>query len=339
MTSTAAIDPVVRSAYKDLLKHNRFTISNAYTAVQSVVCIGAFAVLAWVGLRLDHVTVWLITWPLQSFLLAGFFGASHDCLHCVHYTHPLANRAAGMFWATITSINFTLYKHFHLDHHQFVGTNDDTEPAGEFDSLRSYLSSLPTIQFFYTFWRMSAGAVRGRFPHFIRNADQRRNVLLDDVALLAWFVAVIVSTVLWPRQMLVAYLVPLALFFPMVFIFSLPEHYGCDYSTDWRRNTRTITSNSVTSYLYWNGNYHADHHVFPRLPSRYLPDAHCLLDGVFAFSGRSYAVFHVRLIRQLLSASAKAPLETGVQKVLSPSERVHFKGLLTNYGYVKDVSE
>lgn len=338
MTSTAT-DPVVRAAYDDLVKRGRFTISNTYTIVQTVVCVGAFVALAWASLRLDHVAAWLLIWPVQAFLLAGFLGASHDCAHRVHYTHPLANRIAGMLWATVCSVNFTLYKHFHLDHHQFVGTDDDTEPAGEFDSLGSYLSSLPTIHFFYTFWKMSIGALRGRFPHFIRNADQRRDVLLDVVALLVWLLGVIALTALWPKQMLVAYLMPLLLFFPMVFIFSLPEHYGCDHSTDWRLNTRSLSSNPIVSYLYWNGNYHADHHVFPRIPSRYLPEAHRLLEGVFAFGGRSYAAFHFGLIRKLLSASAKAPLEPGVQKVLSPSERIHFKELLASPGHGKEVSE
>lgn len=338
MTSTTA-DPVVRTAYENLQRQGHFTVSDAYTALQSIICLGSYLALAWAGLRLDHVVAWIFIWPLQSFLLAGFLGASHDCAHRVHYTHALANRVAGMFWATVTSVNFTLYKHFHLDHHQFVGTDDDTEPAGEFDSLRSYLASLPTIHFFFTFWKMSVGAVRGRFPHFIRNAEQRRDVLLDDAALVVWIAVVIAVTVLWPKQVLVAYLVPLMLFFPMVFIFSLPEHYGCDHSTDWRRNTRTITSNRVTSYLYWNGNYHADHHVFPRIPSRYLPEAHRQLDGVFAFEGRSYAAFHWSLIRRLSSPSATAPLEAGVQKVLSPSERIHFKELLASQGHGKEVSE
>ena len=338
MNSPAA-EPRVRAAYEDLSGRGCFRISNTYTALQSVVCIGAYALLAWAALRLDNVAAWLVIWPLQAFLLAGFLGASHDCGHRVHYTSPLANRIAGMFWATVTSVNFTLYKHFHLDHHQFVGTDEDTEPAGEFDSLASYFSSLPTVHFFYTFWRMSAQAVRGRFPHFIRNKGQRRDVLLDDLALVVWFTAVATCTALWPKQALVAYLVPLLLFFPVVFLFSLPEHYGCDHNTDWRRNTRTVTSNPVVSYLYWNGNFHADHHVFPRIPSRYLPQAHRLLKDEFAFSGKSYAAFHISLIRRLSSAAASAPFETGVQKVLSPSERIHFKELLVGQGHGKEAGE
>ncbi len=332
-------DAIVRKAYDELQRKRRFAISNGYTVVQSLVCTGAYLGLAAAAWQLDHVVAWLLIWPLQAFLLAGFLGASHDCGHRVHYTHPLANRLAGMFWATITSVNFTLYKHFHLDHHQFVGTDEDTEPAGEFDSLKSYLSSLPTIHFFYTFWRMSVNALRGRFPHFIRNETQRRDVLLDDLALVVWFGGMLACTVLAPKLILVSYWVPLILFFPMVFLFSLPEHYGCDHSTDWRRNTRTVTSNSAVSYLYWNGNYHADHHIFPRIPSRYLPAAHALLKEEFAFSGRSYATFHLSLIRRLSSAAAAAPLELGVQKVLSPSERIHFKELLASPGPTKELIE
>lgn len=327
-----ALNPIdtvesVKRAYAELCHQNQFNVSNVYTFVQSVVCVGLYGLLGWIALLLDNILAWLAIWPLQSFLLAGFLGATHDCAHRVHLTWPLGNRIAGTLWATVTTVNFTLYKHFHLDHHRLVGTDQDTEPAGEFESLHSYFASLPTIYFFYTFWRMSWAATRGSFPHFIRSASQRRDVLIDDCALVAWLVIVVALLAYWPAQVIIVYLVPLLLFFPMVFLFSLPEHYGCEHGQDWRTNTRTITSHPVVSYLYWNGNYHADHHVFPRIASRYLPKAHAQLAKEFKFVGRSYAAFHLALITKLSSSSAADALEAGTTKVLSPSERIHYDEL------------
>jgi hypothetical protein len=59
----------------------------------------------------------------------------------------------------------------------------------------------------------------------------------------------------------------------------------------------------------------------------------------FAFGGRSYAGFHLSLIRKLSSSAASDPLEAGVQKVLSPSERIHFTELLANPGPSKEPTE
>ncbi|HMC48093.1 MAG TPA: fatty acid desaturase, partial [Caballeronia sp.] len=178
------------------------------------------------------------------------------------------------------------------------------------------------------FWRLSFRALLGRYPHFIRNRRQRRDVLIDDAGLAIWLTIVVACSVKWPMTMVEVYWAPLLLFFPTVFIFSLPEHYGCEQSADWRRNTRSVRSNVVASYLYWNGNFHADHHMFPRLPSRHLPRLNRLLEGNFAFGADSYTGFHLDLIRRLRSTRPESSFEAGVTKVLSPSERIHFNELV-----------
>ena len=306
-----------------LTEHGKYKVSNLATLVQAVICLGLFLALASVSATTTHYALLVVTWPLQAFLLSGFLGASHDCVHRSHLSSPLANRVAGAMWGSLTTVNFSLYRYFHLDHHRFVGTAEDTEPAGEFDSVIGYFKSLPTIYFFIAFWSMSLAALRGRFPHFVRNAQQRRAVLWDNAALLIWVICIAAFTVHYPREIILGYFVPLILFCPTVFIFSLPEHYGCEHSIDLTSNTRSIISNRIISYLYWNGNYHAEHHVFPRLPSRALPEAHRMCGSAFRYIGKSYFRFHVNLI-QSLAAKGKEPLEADGVKVLSPSERIHF---------------
>lgn len=320
-------DLTVNRVASRFTREGKYVVSNLYTILQATICLATYTALALLSLHLNTWKAWIFIWPVQSFLLAGFLGASHDCAHRAHYTSPSANRLAGMFWATLGVVNFTLYKHFHLDHHQFVGTDKDTEPAGEFDSVTSYLRSLPTIHFFLTFWKMSVNSLFGRHPHFIRNQTQRNEVIQDTFALLIWMTLVVVAAVIWTKVTLITYVIPVLLYFPMVFIFSLPEHYGCQHNEDWRENTRTITSNRVIAYLYWNGNYHADHHIFPRLPSRHLPYAHSLIRNELKFVGKSYLMFHIKLIMKLSSNGASDSFEDGVMKVLSPSERIHFTEL------------
>jgi fatty acid desaturase len=53
---------------------------------------------------------------------------------------------------------------------------------------------------------------------------------------------------------------------------SLPQHIGLEENTsDWRRNTRTIVMSPVSRLLYWNMNYHAEHHSYPMVPFHALP--------------------------------------------------------------------
>jgi fatty acid desaturase len=43
---------------------------------------------------------------------------------------------------------------------------------------------------------------------------------------------------------------------------------------DHRLNCRTVYMNPVTRYLYWNMNYHVEHHMFPMVPYHALPKLH-----------------------------------------------------------------
>jgi fatty acid desaturase len=43
---------------------------------------------------------------------------------------------------------------------------------------------------------------------------------------------------------------------------------------DHRVNTRTCYMNPVSRFIYWNMNYHVEHHMFPMVPYHALPKLH-----------------------------------------------------------------
>jgi len=72
---------------------------------------------------------------------------------------------------------------------------------------------------------------------------------------------------------------------PLMFI-GLPNFYGCwmmpvygytqhaglaENVLDHRLNCRTVKMNLINRYLYWNMNYHVEHHMFPLVPYHNLP--------------------------------------------------------------------
>jgi fatty acid desaturase len=53
------------------------------------------------------------------------------------------------------------------------------------------------------------------------------------------------------------------------------QHAGlADNVTDHRLNSRTVHMNPVSRFIYWNMNYHVEHHMFPMVPYHRLPDLH-----------------------------------------------------------------
>jgi fatty acid desaturase len=58
----------------------------------------------------------------------------------------------------------------------------------------------------------------------------------------------------------------------------LLQHIGlADNVTDHRLNTRTVYMNPISRWIYWNMNYHVEHHMFPTVPYHALPALHDLV--------------------------------------------------------------
>jgi fatty acid desaturase len=92
----------------------------------------------------------------------------------------------------------------------------------------------------------------------------------------AIFVAVILACIA-ARSILPAMLVGLPTFYGafMVIYFGLTQHAGlAEDVLDHRLNTRTIYMNPLFRFLYWNMNYHVEHHMFPMAPYHALPKLH-----------------------------------------------------------------
>lgn len=58
-------------------------------------------------------------------------------------------------------------------------------------------------------------------------------------------------------------------------IFGLTQHAGlAEDVLDHRLNCRTVYMNPIFRFLYWNVNYHLEHHMFPMVPYHALPQLH-----------------------------------------------------------------
>ncbi len=62
------------------------------------------------------------------------------------------------------------------------------------------------------------------------------------------------------------------------FIYGHTQHAGlAENVLDHRLNSRTIYMNAVNRYLYWEMNYHLEHHMFPLVPYHNLARLHELV--------------------------------------------------------------
>jgi fatty acid desaturase len=61
-------------------------------------------------------------------------------------------------------------------------------------------------------------------------------------------------------------------------LFDLTQHAGlAENVLDHRLNARTVTMNPLFRFVYWNMNYHLEHHMFPMVPYHALPRLHAMM--------------------------------------------------------------
>lgn len=93
---------------------------------------------------------------------------------------------------------------------------------------------------------------------------------------LAIFIAIAALCIAW-HSILPAMLIGLPTFYGawLSLVFGLTQHAGlAEDVTDHRLNCRTVYMNPLLRFLYWNMNYHVEHHMFPMVPYHALKALH-----------------------------------------------------------------
>ena len=92
--------------------------------------------------------------------------------------------------------------------------------------------------------------------------------------------AAVIGVCVWSGSVMPLFFIGLPSFFGawLSLFFGLTQHSGLPENVlDHRLNCRTIYMNPVFRFLYWNMNYHAEHHMFPMVPFHALPQLHAAI--------------------------------------------------------------
>jgi Na+-transporting NADH:ubiquinone oxidoreductase subunit F len=92
--------------------------------------------------------------------------------------------------------------------------------------------------------------------------------------------AAVIALAIYTRSLLPLFFVGLTNLFGtwLMVIYGLTQHAGlAENVLDHRLNCRTVYMDPINRYLYWNMNYHVDHHMFPLVPYHALPRLHAVV--------------------------------------------------------------
>jgi fatty acid desaturase len=301
VTVRANDDPVRAAVVAERLTE----VSTGAGVVHLVLAWGAYAALAAVGLAADNPLVWAVCWFAMAWLLLGNGGLMHETAHGhVLRIKPL-ERTVGIAAAATLLFPWATYRAFHLEHHIHTAGPDD--PEGEpitFVSRLQYAALIPlagTIFSAQLAW-FTLRTMAGRPPKWARTRSQRRLIKVNGVVMVIVTALLVAGLLTEPGLIAKLWLVPLAVVYVALFPFVLlSEHYGGVPDVTPLENTRTVVSNPAVRWVFWNNNFHAEHHLVPAVPYDKLPRLHEVVAPQMdpAWVARSYTSFHRSVLAPL----------------------------------------
>ena len=123
--------------------------------------------------------------------------------------------------------------------------------------------------------RHCAGSLAPEERMYVPESEWPRVIRIARIWALIY--AVVIAWAIASRSVLPLMFVGLPSFYGawLMVVFGLTQHAGlAENVLDHRLNSRTVYMNPVFRFLYWNMNYHLEHHMFPMVPYYNLPALH-----------------------------------------------------------------
>ncbi|MBN3752758.1 oxidative enzyme [Paraburkholderia sp. Tr-20389] len=242
----------------------------------------ATGVLAWFSLG--------TAWVIPAFLLYGTVfafseAAAHELGHGTVFKTRWLNEA--VYWVIcFMSWREQVYSRWlHAKHHTYTHLTaapyKDPElafkhrPHSYIKLVTDFVRVSHGMQFLTATFLHSFGIVTKGAKEVVPEAEYKK-MCDNSRVLLACYVAVFVWAVLAHSWLPVMFL-----FLPRAYgtwlheLCALTQHTGLKENVlDHRVSSRTVKVNWVVRFLYWNMNFHIEHHMFPSVPFHALPKFH-----------------------------------------------------------------
>ena len=268
---------IPRKQLKELMqRRDGPAIRDTLILYSAIIAAGVLAYLSW--------GTW---WAVPAFAVYGVLYAApgdsrwHECGHGTAFKTQWLNDVVYQIGSFMVMREPTPWRWSHARHHTdtiIIGRDPEIAVMRPPDFLSLALNAFHVKNAYYemrkvilhSFGRMTE-AEKGyipasEFPRVFRTARIWMVIYLSVIA--ACFAT---------RSILPAMFVGLPSLYGawMHLFFGLTQHAGLAEDTlDHRLNSRTVYMNPIFRFLYWNMNYHVEHHMFPMVPYHALPALH-----------------------------------------------------------------
>ena len=248
----------------------------------TIIWLGSMVVFAGIA-----VWLWPSYWSIPFFLAYGvLYGSAgdsrwHECGHGTAFKTRWMNDAVYQIASFFMMRNPVTWRWSHARHHTdtiIVGRDPEIAVMRPPDLARLVLNFFGIIDVWHAaidMVRNAAGIVSAEEKTFIPEQEQPKVIRIARIWL-AIYAATAAATIYTGS------ILPFLLIGgPRLYgawhhvMCGLLQHGGlADNVTDHRLNSRTVYMNPISRFIYWNMNYHVEHHMFPMVPYHALPKLH-----------------------------------------------------------------
>jgi fatty acid desaturase len=247
--------------------------------------------IVWLGLMAAFaaggIYFWGTWWAVPFFLAYGvLYGSAtdsrwHECGHGTAFKTQWLNRVVYQIACFMIMRNPVTWRWSHARHHTdttIVGRDPEIAVMRPPDLIRVVLNFVGLVDAYYAIGDMlrnASGKLSPAEKIFIPEMEQQKAIRIARIWL-AIYVAVIALAIHF-QSILPLVLVGLPRLYGSwhMVMCGLLQHGGlADNVTDHRLNSRSVYMNPISRFIYWNMNYHVEHHMFPMVPYHALPRLH-----------------------------------------------------------------
>jgi MocE subfamily Rieske [2Fe-2S] domain protein len=236
------------------------------------------------------VALWGTWWAVIAYLAyAVLYGTSsdsrwHECGHGTAFKTDWMNLVVYEIASFMVMRESVVWRWSHNRHHSdtiIVGRDPEIQIPRP-PNIRALVLSLCAVggyrTYFPSLFRHAMGKMTGAERTFIPESEFPK-VYRNSRICLAIYGVVIASAIIW-QSWIPIFLFVLPQFFGtwLMIIHNTPQHAGlAENVLDHRLNCRTVYMNPISRFIYWNMNYHVEHHMFPLVPYHALPKLHAAI--------------------------------------------------------------
>ncbi len=319
---------IPRKVMKDLMRR-----SDGPALRDTILWLGLLVATAGLG-----IAFWGSWWAVPFFGVYGvLYGSScdsrwHECGHGTAFKTQWMNDVIYHIASFMVIRNPVAWLWSHARHHTdtiIVGRDPDISlmrpPAIAMKAL-AFIGLPDTFTSLGILLRHARGVISADEADYIPASEQSKAITAARIHIAIYAATCALALATWSILPLMIILGPRLYGAWHMILCGLMQHGGmAEDVLDHRLNSRTVYINPISRWLYWNMNYHVEHHMFPMVPYHALPKLHALIKDDLPPANTSFFDAY----REMLCALWRQRIDPNysIRKELPPTARPYREDL------------